>query len=444
MKPKHLNFPAWIALGLVMPASADVIYSNLQDIAIPATFDGLYLNVETGAWNTPSNLGAGVAGWDVNPFSGGKAFANSPGFQPVRSGTTSSSPILNLAAGVTVGSGSTYSTFVQGPTGETPGAPGYGSSQMLTGSGGNFTAATEGYLGFKLNGTNYGSMRVILTDNAGGALIKDWAYDNTTGAPVVVGAIKQVGQDIVLSSGFTLASALVNSGGTTNLVKNGSGTNILTNTNTYTGTTTVSNGSLLVNGSITGTGAVIVGGGADVATLGGSGAITGAVTINDKGILAPGNSIESLAVTGDLTLNTGSTFAYEMKSGEVSAIAADFQKVFGNLALSGTVTLDLTDIAGSPVAFAPNTTLSLINYTGTLNSGFFTYDSNELSDGEQFTAGLNTWQINYDAISGGINFASEYHVGGKFITLTAVPEPGSWLALGCLVGSGAFLRRRRC
>jgi hypothetical protein len=146
--------------------------------------------------------------------------------------------------------------------------------------------------------------------------------------------------------------------------------------------------------------------------------------------------------SGALTFNTGSTFAYEMDSGAVPSAAADFQKVFGNLALSGTVTLDLTDIAGSPVAFAPNTTLSLINYTGTLNSGFFTCDSNELSDGEQFTAGLNTWQINYDAISGGLNFATE-STSGHFVTLTAVPEPGSWLALGCLVGSGAFLRRRR-
>jgi hypothetical protein len=52
MKPKHRHLLTLWALGLVMPASADVIYSNLQNIAIPANFDGLYLNVETGAWNT--------------------------------------------------------------------------------------------------------------------------------------------------------------------------------------------------------------------------------------------------------------------------------------------------------------------------------------------------------------------------------------------------------
>ena len=47
------------------------------------------------------------------------------------------------------------------------------------------------------------------------------------------------------------------------------------------------------------------------------------------------------------------------------------------------------------------------------------------------------------AITGGLNFASEYGSGGQFVTLTAIPEPGSWLALGCLVGSGILLRSRR-
>ena len=100
-----------------MPASADVIYSNLQNIEIPATFDGLYLNVETGAWNT--DMAAPVAGWDINPYYGGKVLGNSPAFQPVRSGTGSSSPVVNLAAGTSVGTGSVFSTFFQGAGGET-------------------------------------------------------------------------------------------------------------------------------------------------------------------------------------------------------------------------------------------------------------------------------------------------------------------------------------
>ena len=363
MKPKHPHLLTFGALALVMPATADVIYSNLQDIAIPATFDGLYLNVETGAWNTPSNLGAGVAGWDVNPFYGGKAFANSPDFQPVRSGTGSSSPILNLAAGVTVGSGSTYSTFVQGPTGETPGAPGYGSSQMLTGLGGNFTAGSEGYLGFRLNGANYGSMRVVLTNNTSTPvtpMVKDWAYD-TSGAPVVVGAIKQVGQDIVLSSGFTLASALVNSGGTTNLVKNGSGTNTLKAANTYTGATTVNEGILNIasTGSINTSSGISVAAGAKFvynsstalsvaptltgngisnrAVLGGTGTVGTSVTLDNLGdVLSPGNSP---GIQNYTPAQSWSSFSYDWEvnnfTGTTAGIAFDQIGVGGTLNLSG-------------------------------------------------------------------------------------------------------------
>jgi hypothetical protein len=133
---------------------------------------------------------------------------------------------------------------------------------------------------------------------------------------------------------------------------------------------------------------------------------------------------------------------YEMNSSAGPSVAADLQKVFGDLSLSGTVTLDLTDLAVSPTAFAPDTTLSLINSTGTWNGGFFTYAGNELANHEVFTAGLNTWQINYDASGGGLNYASEY-TPGQFVTLTAIPEPGSWLVLGCLFGPCAFLRSRR-
>ena len=363
MKPKHPHLLTFGALALVMPATADVIYSNLQDIAIPATFDGLYLNVETGAWNTPSNLGAGVAGWDVNPFYGGKAFANSPDFQPVRSGTGSSSPILNLAAGVTVGSGSTYSTFVQGPTGETPGAPGYGSSQMLTGLGGNFTAGSEGYLGFRLNGANYGSMRVVLTNNTSTPvtpMVKDWAYD-TSGAPVVVGAIKQVGQDIVLSSGFTLASALVNSGGTTNLVKNGSGTNTLKAANTYTGATTVNEGILNIasTGTINTSSGISVAAGAKFvynsstalsvaptltgngisnrAVLGGTGTVGTSVTLDNLGdVLSPGNSP---GIQNYTPAQSWSSFSYDWEvnnfTGTTAGTAFDQIGVGGTLNLNG-------------------------------------------------------------------------------------------------------------
>ena len=436
MKPNPRPAIGLTTIVLILPAAADVIYSNLQDIPIPTTYAGVYLDVDgTNGWNT--NMFSPVAGWDVNPFFGGQVVANSPAFQPVRTGTGSMSPIVDFAVGDPIGSGNVFATGY--------GGTGYGGSQTHLGSGdGQFMAGTEGYLGFKLNNADYGWMRVVFTNDTGGAVIKDWAYDNS-GSAIVTGNVLQSAvvnhaQTVTLTSAsgsFTLGSPITDTGGNINHVeKTGAGTTVLTGIHAYTGTTIISNGTLLVNGSLAGGGTVTVG---SQASLGGTGSIAGPVIVN--GILSPGASIASLS-SGALAFNDGSTFAYEMDSGAAVTVAGDLQQVLGNLTLSGTVSLDLTDLATAPSAFAVNTTLSLINYAGTWNGGFFTYATNELVNGEVFNAGLNTWRINYDAVSGGLNFATEY-TGGHFVTLTAVPEADSWIALGCLVGSGICLRTRR-
>jgi autotransporter-associated beta strand protein len=414
MKLNLFQSAALMAFTLILPAGADVIYSGLKNTAIPTTF--------TGATVT-------IAGGTLNPFFGGVGVANNDLLQPFRESTSNLGTLLNFSIGTTLDASDLYLST------------GYGGSQDHLGD--TFSAGNEGYLGFKLNGENYGWMRVVFTGNTAGAVIKDWAYDNS-GAAIVVGGIQQAAavegvQAVTLSLGSASALADAGSGIISRLEKTGGATTTLTGTNTYSGTTTVSGGKLLVNGSITGTGAVSVASGA---TLGGTGTIAGAVTVNG-GILSPGASIESLT-TAALTLNTGSTFEYEMDSSAIPSVAADFQKVTGDLNLSGTVNLTLTDLAVSPTAFAANTTLSLINYAGEWNHGYFTYGTNQLTDGEVFTAGLTTWQIRYGAITSGLNFASEYTpASGSFVNLTAVPEPGSLLALGCLMGAGAFLRRRR-
>jgi autotransporter-associated beta strand protein len=244
----------------------------------------------------------------------------------------------------------------------------------------------------------------------------------------------------------TLGGAIVNSTGyATSLSKSGGGTWAITGTNTYTGTTAVSNGKLLVNntsGSGTGSGDVTVASGA---TLGGTGSLTGAVTVTG-GTLSPGASVESFS-TGAVTL-AGGTFEYETNHRALPAAAGDLLIANGNLTLTGTVNLTLTDLALPTGAFTANsTTLTLIQYAGTWNGGFFTYNTNELTNNESFedTYG-NNWKITYNATSGGSNFATELLGGGSFVTLsnlTAVPEPGSLFAIGCLIGSGALLRSRR-
>jgi len=420
MHTKLWNAAGLLALALPLPVAADIIYSNLQNIPIPTTFTGVMIDVD------------GTGGWDINPFFGGVGVANSPAFQPARTGNWCLDPLQDFAAGATIDGSCHYSTL-------------FGGSDSHLGT--TFTAGQEEYLGFKLNG-DYGWMRVVFTGNEAGAVVKDWAYDNS-GSPIVIGEVQQntmsnhtllltlaptTGRVITLGSVVSNNGAIINS-----VVKDDSGTAILTRANTYSGTTTVSGGTLLVNnitGSGTGSGTVQVDHGA---TLGGTGRMAGA--LNVTGVLAPGGAVATLG-SGALTMNTGSTFQYSVDSSVGLRIAAALQQVTGDLDLNGAVGLTLTDMASTPSVFSMGTTFSLINYSGAWNHGLFTYNSATLANGAQFRDGLNVWQIEYDATTGGSNFSSDYagETSG-FVNITAIPEPrAAWL--GCL-GFLMLLRRWR-
>ena len=225
------------------------------------------------------------------------------------------------------------------------------------------------------------------------------------------------------------------------LTKTGTGTLELTAENTYSGGTVVSAGTLLINnttGSGAGSGNVSVNNGG---TLGGTGGFTGEVIVQNGGTLSPGASIGTLG-SGTLTMTDGSTLGYEVDSSVATSVGADLLKVSGDLSFTDTVTLTLTDIAGAPSAFTLGTTFSLINYTGIWNDGLLTFGGNAIANGGFFTAGLNTWQLEYDATSGGTNFSGEYS-GGSFVNITAVPEPSTLLSLLGGLGLLACLRGRR-
>lgn len=160
-------------------ANAAIVYSGVQNIPIATTFDGTYLDVDTATTSTST-----ITGWDVNFFFGGYGIANSVTFQPVRASTSNMSAVLNLAAGTLVDATSTFSSGEAG-------------SDSHMGAGlVQFAPGTDGYIGFKFTtnssaGPYYGWMRVDLTYNTSGALIKDWAYDNT-GIGVNVGSVLAV------------------------------------------------------------------------------------------------------------------------------------------------------------------------------------------------------------------------------------------------------------
>jgi len=106
-------------------------------------------------------------------------------------------------------------------------------------------------------------------------------------------------------------------GGTTALVKQGSGTLILTGNNTYSQGTTINGGTLLVNntaGSGTGTGAVaVIAGG----TLGGTGTVGGVINLASGGTIAPGAGSPGVGGSvlhgnGQLNWSTGGTLSLQL------------------------------------------------------------------------------------------------------------------------------------
>ncbi len=126
---------------------------------------------------------------------------------------------------------------------------------------------------------------------------------------------------------------------TLNVTKAGNGKWILSGDNTYIGTTTLTAGTLLINntaGSGTGSGPVVVNAG----TLGGTGSLSGAVTIGNgtgsaDAILAPGASIESLA-TGNLTFASDGSYAVEV---DATSVTSDQTLVTGTVTINAATTL---------------------------------------------------------------------------------------------------------
>ncbi|MBP0938483.1 autotransporter domain-containing protein [Pseudomonas alliivorans] len=121
------------------------------------------------------------------------------------------------------------------------------------------------------------------------------------------------------------------------LIKSGTGRLILEGDNTYRGDTLVNAGLLSVNGSLVSAVQVNTGG-----TLGGTGQI-GGLTARSGGSVAPGNSIGTLQVNGDVVFEPGSTYAVEL-----SPTASDRLVATGSATVSGanmTLALDETPVA---------------------------------------------------------------------------------------------------
>lgn len=133
------------------------------------------------------------------------------------------------------------------------------------------------------------------------------------------------------------------------LTKQGIGTLVLTGANTYAGPTLVNQGRLAINGSLLS--AVTVN---DSGVLGGNGRI-GALTAKSGGTVAPGNSIGTLQVAGDVIFEPGSTYAVELSPTSSDQIVAGGKAVIDG----ATVSLSLEN---SPTLLTTSEVKSLLGH----------------------------------------------------------------------------------
>ena len=141
-----------LSLSLAGSGEAVVIWTSNVNIPIPTTFDGIYVDLDTGGRSSPVDSSTSpFAGADANFFFGGFVVANdadssatSPSWQPVRLAADNTSTLENIPFGGLIGPAS--------PVGDDFG----GSVDHL---GSTFTAGTPGYIGFSIDSS--GAMRPL-------------------------------------------------------------------------------------------------------------------------------------------------------------------------------------------------------------------------------------------------------------------------------------------
>ena len=159
-------------------ANATVVYSDVINLVIPATTDGVYMNVQTDAWSSTTTT---PAGWDVNPYgtsttavllfaATGTGYMRNP-----NAGTATSATRLDV--GTVVGSSAFF----------------YGNSSATMGSGtGQWAANSSGYFGFKFTAadaaTHYGWMQLSIGANAGTRTIVRYAWEDVANTSLTVPA----------------------------------------------------------------------------------------------------------------------------------------------------------------------------------------------------------------------------------------------------------------
>lgn len=293
--------------------------------------------------------------------------------------------------------------------------------------GAGLTKTTAGVL--ILEGTNTYTGNTVVSNGTLqlGSGAATGSMNTASAISVASGATFAVNQSDTVTQGTDFATAAITGDG--NFAQTGTGTTVLTADNTYDGTTSVTAGTLIVNGdqsAANGNLNVAVG-----ATLGGAGTIGGDAFIDgnlrtglDTANGTTGTLIfaDDLAAPQDVTFGDTSTWFIDLVQG-TNSIESDSISVRALTIESGAL---LSFNTTNP--FTQTEKFTIATYSPGLLTGQFTFGGvwNNL---EQREIGGGFYQINYN--------------DGNAITLTAVPEPGTFGLLGLALAGLAFLRFRK-
>jgi outer membrane autotransporter protein len=235
-----------------------------------------------------------------------------------------------------------------------------------------FEQASDGTYSSSITGSGSlvktGSGTLVLTGTnsyTGGTTISDGTLVGSTDS--LSGNVVN-GASLVFDQGGNGQFAGVISGAGT-LTKSGAGNLVLTGTSTYVGGTTVDAGRLSVNGSIASSIVEVLTG----AELGGSGTV-GGIVARSGSTLSPGNSIGTLNVSGDATLDSGSTYSVEVDAaGQSDKLAAT-----GAVTIGSGVSLVVTPENGTDTGatYALNTQYTIITAQNGVTGTFATVTEN--------------------------------------------------------------------